>query len=345
MSTRTVAAVLTGLAVAIAAPVIVAGTRAGAVTSPSVGAATGPGSHLSPNRGHYLVQLRPGESITQTVKITNTAKQTVLTRITGADALTNEATGVAFRSPLNAQALQAKWISVATPAVTLAVGETRLVSFTVRVPPGTPPGQYMAGISAWVPLGSRPKPPAAGPNQATFALDLQIQRVIPIEIDVPGAWAPQLSVNGANAIPTEVGVTLGVHIANTGNAFALGSGVIRVPDTKTDYSFKIDTFLGGTSIVYPMTWVSNLPVGSHHVEVDLSYNGGRHLTWNGTINVSGLSASGLPKQLQELHVPSKHSGFNWLLLVALLLLLTLIIGAIFMRRRSQRPRPVKYRAA
>ena len=49
-----------------------------------------------------------------------------------------------------------------------------------------------------------------------------------------------------------VASTLGVHIANTGNAFAHGTGVIRVPDTNTDFSFKIDTFVPGTAIVYPM---------------------------------------------------------------------------------------------
>jgi hypothetical protein len=234
---------------------------------------------------------------------------------------------------------------VATPAVTLAVGQTRSVPFTVRVPAGTPPGQYMAGISAWVPLSSRTKLPRPGQNQATFSLDLQIQRVVPIEIDVPGAWVPKLSVSSAEAIRTAAGITLGVHMANSGNAFALGSGVIRVPETKTDYTFKINTFLGGTSIVYPMTWTQSLPVGSQRVEVDLNYTGGRHLTWNGTIDVSSVFSSGLPKQLGELHTASKHGTFPWLLLVALLLLLALILGAVLMRRRSRRPGPVKYRAA
>jgi len=343
MSTRTVAAAM--------ALAVVTGTSAlgalpaGAVTSPSVGAAPAAGSELAPNHGHYLVQLRPGESITQSVKITNTNSQPELTKVTGADALTNDATGVAFRSPLNAQALQAKWISVATPAVTLAANETRVVSFTIQVPSGTPPGQYMAGIAAWVPLPARSKLPRPGANQATFSMDLQIQRVVPIEIDVPGAWAPKLSVSGADAIPTAAGITLGVHIANTGNAFALGSGVIRVPDTGTDYSFKINTFLGGTSIVYPMPWVSTVPSGSHHVEVDLKYNGGRTLTWNGTVNESGAFSSNLQKQLNELHAASKHGSFPWLLLVALLLLLALIVGAVLMRRRFRRPEHVKYRAA
>jgi hypothetical protein len=344
MSTRTVVAVIAALAVGLGTAAIGA-VPAGAVTSPTVGETAAPGSELAPHTGHYLVRVRAGESATQSVKITNTNAQSELAKITGADALTNDATGVGFRSPLNAQALQAKWISVATPAVTLAAHESRLVSFTVRVPPGTPPGQYMAGVAAWVPLPARSKLPKAGPNQATFAIDMQVQRVIPIEIDVPGVWAAQLSVSSADAVPTAAGITLGVHMANTGNAFALGSGVIRVPDTGTDYSFKINTFLGGTSIVYPMPWVSTVPPGSHHVEVDLNYNNGRHLTWNGTIDETGAFTSGLQKQLNEVHTTTKRGAFPWLLLVALLLLLALIMGAILMRRRSHRPERVKYRAA
>ena len=341
MGTRTVAATIAAFAVIIGGAVPVGAGEA----SPTVGAAPSPGSHLSSNGGHYQVELRAGQSITQSLRLVNTNGQSEPVRVTGVDALTSNTTGLAWRSPLNAQALTSRWITVATTAITMSPHETRDVAFTATVPAGAHPGQYMAGVSAWVPLASRSKPPAAGPNQATFALDVQIQRVTPIEIDVPGPRAPQLVVTGAEPQATAGGILLGVHMANQGNAFAHGSGVIRVPDTKTDFSFKIDTFLSETSIVYPMPWTASVPSGRHHVEVDLNYDGGRHLTWNGTVDVSGAFASGLQQQLQQLHVPSKGGGINWLLIAALLLLVALIVGAVLLRRRSHRPRQVKYRAA
>src|SRR5262249_32303490 len=150
--------------------------------------------------------------------------------------------------------------------------EQRTVSFTVHVPKNVGPGQYLAAMSAAALLPDDANDQKnVGANQAGFSLSMQMQRAIAVEVDVPGPRAPQLAVTGAEPKATTNGVDLEIHIANNGNAFAHGSGVVRVASTKTDYPFKIDTFVSKTAIVYPVHWTNTVVPGVHDVQVDLNY--------------------------------------------------------------------------
>ena len=339
-----VAAVLAAALVALSAWAPAAYAAGGGVASDSVSAEPVPGSHLSPS-GYYLLDARPGNTLTQSLHVTNPNDHTVTVRVDPIDAVTSDVTGTAMRPPTSARVLTSRWIVVATPELILRPQEVRDVSFTVRVPPRTPPGQYVAGVSAWVPLTKHAVPAAPGKKQAAFSMDIQFQRAIAVEVDVPGPRAPKLVVTGAEPQVNANGVTLGVHIANQGNAFAHGHGVVRVADTRTDFSFKINTFVSGTAIVYPVPWTSSVKAGVHHVEVDLDYEGGRRTTWNGIVTISGDLANQLQSDLAKITVPKKGGGINWLLVAAILVVIGLVVGAVLLRRHARRPTRVKYRAA
>lgn len=304
-----------------------------------VAASPAPGSEVGP--GHfYVLSLSAGQSITQDVRIGNNNNHQVIVDINAVDTHTSDTTGVIYSTPDSAAAVTARWIVVSVPEITLKPQQGREIPFTVTVPKGTPPGQYLAGISVAVPL-----PPDAasgatrdGPNSAGFSIALQPQRVVAVEVDVPGPRAPNLVVSGVDPKATGGGVDLGIHIANQGNAFAHGSGVMRVADTNTDFAFKIDTFIPGTSIVYPAQWTKTVVPGVHHVEVDLTYEGGRRATWNGTVNLAGDAATALENQLRNVTVHPTHH-FPWAVL-ALILFALLVAGAMYLRRR-RRPTVVK----
>ena len=166
-----------------------------------------------------------------------------------------------------------------------------------------------------------------------------------MEIDVPGPRAPHLTVSGAEPKAAPGGVTLGVHIANDGNAFADGSGVIRVADTNTDFSFKIDTFVAHTAIVYPMQWTKTVVPGTHHVEVDLTYEDGRRTSWNGDVVIAGSAQNNLESALRNVTVRHHGSGPGLMVLLLGGVCVFLVAAAVLMRRRSRRPGPVNYRAA
>lgn len=344
MLRRTLAAMgAIALATALTTAIVVSPAAGVAENGDIVAALIPPGSSISPVGHYYLLDAKPGATITQQIRIVNTNKHPVSAQIEPVDAATSDATGAVYGTPGSPKATTSRWIVVATPQLTLQPQEGRDVSFTVRVPTHAKAGQYLAAISASVPLNdvSKKQAPQGG---AAFQVGLQPQRIIAVEVDVPGARAPRLVVSDVVPTATPNGIALGVHISNEGNAFAHGQGVISVADTNTDYSFRIDTFVSQTSIVYPMQWTRQVVAGLHHVQVDLTYEGGRRTSWSGTVNIAGDLQNQLENSLRSVRVHPHRSSVLWLVLLGLLLL-GLIGGAIRMRRRSRRPSYVKYRAA
>ena len=311
-----------------------------------VAAAPTPGSKTSPKGNYYLFAANPGDTVTQSLRVINSNDHPVTVVIEAVDASTSEVTGVHLSQPGSAKAMSGRWIVVSSPQITLGPNEQRDVPFTVHVPPGATPGQYLAGVSASVPLAADDAKSRQVPaGQAGFSMAVQFQRGVAVEIDIPGPRAPHLTVSGADPTATPGGVTLGVHIANDGNAFAHGSGVIRVADTNTDFSFKIDTFVSHTAIVYPMQWTKTVVPGAHHVEVDLTYEGGRRTSWNGDVVIAGSAQNNLESALRNVTVHHHGSGPGLLALLLGGVFVFLVAAAVLMRRRSRRPGPVNYRAA
>ena len=309
-----------------------------------VGATTAPGSQIS--KGHYfLLDTGPGSTVTQSFRVNNPNDHPVSVTIEAVDAITGELTGVQLGKPGSAKAIISRWVVVSTPEVTLAPHTYRDIPFTVHVPANATAGQYLAGVSASVPLSAADAAAAKAPSgQAGFSMAVRFQRAIAVEIDVPGARTPRLKVSGVDPQATPGGVNLGVHMANVGNAFAHGSGVIRVADTNTDQSFKIDTFVAGTSIVYPMQWTKTVVAGTHHVEVDLTYEDGRRTSWTGTVVIAGDAQSRLENALRNVTI-HQHASRSWLLLGLVGALVLLLVGAaITLRRRSRGGRAVNYQA-
>jgi hypothetical protein len=310
-----------------------------------VSAGPSPGSIISPKR-FYRLPAKPGDVFTQSLRVTNPNDHPVRVMVEAVDAVTGELTGVQIGRPGSPKALTSRWIVVSSPEITLAPGEQRDVPFTVHVPLTAKPGQYLAAVSASVPLSADDtkanQPP---PGKAGFSLAVRFQRGIAVEMDVAGERAPKLAVTGAEPKASVGGVDLGIHMANTGNAFAHGTGVVRVADTNTDFSFKIDTFVSGTSIVYPMKWTKTVVPGSHHVQVDLTYEDGRRTSWTGTVVIAGAAQNNLENALRNVTVKAHSSGISPLLILLGALIVVLVVAAIVMRRRSRASRPVNYRTA
>jgi hypothetical protein len=310
-----------------------------------VGATTAPGSQISKQGHFFLLDAAPGAAITQSFRVNNPNDHPVSVTIEAVDAITGENTGVQLGKPGSAKALASRWVVVSTPEVTLGPATYRDIPFTVHVPANAKPGQYLAGVSASVPLSAADAAAAKAPSgQAGFSMAVRFQRAIAVEIDVPGARAPRLQVSAVDPTATPGGVNLGVHMANVGNAFAHGSGVIRVADTNTDLSFKIDTFVAGTSIVYPLQWTKTVVPGTHHVEVDLTYEDGRRTSWTGTVVIAGDAQSRLENALRNVTIRRHASRSGFLLVLVGPGALLLVGAAIALRHRNRAGRAVNYQA-
>ena len=63
-----------------------------------------------------------------------------------------------------------------------------------------------------------------------------------------------------------------------------------------------------------MQWTKTVVAGSHHVEVDLTYEGGRRTSWTGTVVIAGDAQTRLENALRNVTVHGHASG-SMLLLV------------------------------
>jgi hypothetical protein len=337
----TVAVVASASAVTTLFALTVAALPAAAATkgTDAVTASAAPGSQLAPHSHYYRLDAPPGASITQTVHLVNRNNHAINVRIAGLDGYTSDATGAAYTTPDRVAKTTGRWVVVSTPELTLQTGEKRDVDFTVHVPPTAKPGEHLAAIGMWVPLASSPTTLPDGTSAAGFAVTLQGERVIAVEIVVPGPRRSSLVVTGVKPVAAPEGLRLQLAIANTGNAFTRGTGVVTVADTKLNFPFTIDTFVSNTAIAYRVPWTRTVVPGEHQVSVKLTYDGHRVTTWNGSITIAGSLQRQLQKDLHETKVgaaaPARDSS-RLLLLGGLIAVLVCAAGAILLRRRARR---------
>jgi hypothetical protein len=328
------AVVTTAALVASATPAVAATKGTDAVT-----ASAAPGSQLAPHTHYYRLTARPGAVITQAVHLENRNKHAISVRIAGIDGYTSDATGAAYTTPGRVAKRAGTWVVISTPELTMQTGEKRNVDFTVHVPPDAKPGEYLAGVGMWVPLASSTTTLPGGASNAGFAITLQGERVIAVEIVIPGPSRPSLVVTGVKPVVGPNGLRLQLGIANTGNAFTHGSGVVTVADTKLNFPFNIDTFVSHTAINYRVPWTRTVVPGEHKVSIKLTYDGHRVTTWNGSITIAGSLQRQLQQDLHDTKVGAPAPPRDWsrlLMAAALIALLLCAVGAFLLRRRARR---------
>jgi hypothetical protein len=326
---RIAAAALVGV-VGVLTAVVPASARTVAIT---VDAKPAPGSHTAPGGASwFLLQLAPGASITQQFEISNPNGFAVTADVGPVDAHTGPTTGATYSAPLTAPKLTGTWITSSVAQVQLQPGEHRLVPFTVHVPVGTKPGQYLAAMSA-----SPPPPASVGrqvqPNHAVIQWRLRAQSAIAVEVDVPGPMAPRLVVTGVQPNARN-GLVLRVHMDNRGNAFARGTGVVTVADAALRDAFPVQTFVPGTAIDFPVPWTHNVVPGRHVVNVRLEI-GKSVETWTGVVNITGEMVDQAARATRSSGSRSSGLPIVWLSAIALIVC---VAFALHLRRRRTKPR-------
>ena len=96
----------------------------------------------NPKRGYFVYNLAPGATRPGAVIVSNTGNRTGIVKLYSADGTTGQTTGTVYLTdskPVHAGA----WVKLAQPSVQLAPGEIKHVAFTVHVPTGSKPGQWV----------------------------------------------------------------------------------------------------------------------------------------------------------------------------------------------------------
>lgn len=246
MRTALLAALATALAAAAAAP------------------AAGPGITVAPTAGSSLVLTAPAGGTKRTaVVVRNGTLLTNEIRLKTVDATTAPTMGTRYVTS-GAPTGPGAWLTLDLIDVTLGPQRSDRVALVLDVPPGTKPGQYVAGVVA---SASQDQPNGGAASVRSLS-------IIPVQVNVPGATVHRLRVEGA----TVSGRTrVLVHLENTGNVVETPTGTATVSTlagrTVLSRDLPAKAFLPHTSIDYPLVLSRSAAGGRYRVAFTLHYAG------------------------------------------------------------------------
>lgn len=201
-------------------------------------------------KGYFEVTLRPGAATKLTAAVVNVGKVPTELEVYAANAVNPANGGFAAADQTMKPAGATSWLSVQNAPFTLSSSSQRSIPFTVTVPAGTPPGQF---ITALVVSTARPLPV---PNGSTFKQI--IRSTVPVEITVPGPVKPGFTLGAPQFVQHTAGATLDIPVANTGNILVKPAGTLTVTTPDGKQALKL-----------PVAMLSVYAGLSTHIEVNL----------------------------------------------------------------------------
>ena len=307
----------TALLVALAAAPLALAAPAGAQPSAvEYEVAPAPGSSRSARGDYFAVEAKPGTELTQSLFLRNDSRRPLTLRLSPVDAVSAQFGGVAYGAHTRRATRVGAWLALGSRSVRLPPQASRIVRFTIAVPPTARPGVHVAGIAVWSPAHVQAQtPPPSAATQARAAVVVTTRRVIAVVVRLPGPAAPRLAVTGVEPIARPDGVYLEIGLANLGSALTRATGTISLPDEGFERDFEVDTFVPGTTIAYPIKWRQRAADGEYDVAIDLRY-GSRTASWNGSFSVGSELVGELEDRGLAPAVDSTSSSARSLLLVA-----------------------------
>jgi hypothetical protein len=348
-------AALAALAATVLAGTVLAGTgrpgtggsaalAATAVTGPGgwgITPAPGPGGQP---RGYFILTVAPGRSARETAMVTNLSKATVRLRVTTSAGVTAANSGSAYEAITGRCAGAACWVSGLPGVLTLAPGTRQLVSFRVRVPAGTRPGQYLAGISAEA--ATRRHAVQVGRHGHSSAKAIVVDQVTAgLAVTVGRLAGMRTAIRVRRVSAAWIGSTtrLSIGVADGGPTLANATGRIscQAAGQSRSYRVYVDTVLPGGGAEVEVN-ARGLVAGQVPCTIALRDSAGGRVRWTGTVPVP-------PRVLTRIYHPAKgvyvalpeSTTPAWA--IALMVLGALVLGGLAVllgaryRRAGRRP--------
>ena len=281
---------LIGGALAVAASLAIASsTFAASNIAPTSGSAT------SKAGSYFVIPATPGQAVVQSLTISNSGPASVTYDLTAVDAITGTGGGVVFMLETDPVTSSGAWLTLSAATIDVLAGQSKVVPFTVKVPADATPGNHVAGISiSERTAGATARPLASG--DVSVGVTIRSRRVLAVQVDVAGTATPSLAGVSAGAGIRPTGVYAEVTLKNSGQVFLHPTGTVTLSDPSGkalfDTTFKLDTFVPGTTTVVAVPWSQALPAaGTYPVHVAGTDATGASLAWDGQIVIDAAVAS------------------------------------------------------
>lgn len=236
-----------------------------------------------PGQSYYKIHARAGRTAREYALVGNAGDRAGRVSVVPVDATSALYGGVAYRLPGQPRRHVGAWTRVSRSKIWLRPGETVVVSFTVHLPKHLKPGQYVGGLTAFVPARHRKSAKLA-------VLRLQLRVVTAILVRVPGPTRSRFTISHVSVLHQPTGIFAGVRIRNSGSRLLKGHGKLIVRKVGEHAAgirkpFFVDTMVPHTAITYPIPWKPKPKRGEYKARVRLTWKAGaagwHHRLWVG----------------------------------------------------------------
>jgi hypothetical protein len=282
---------------------------------------------------YFSLGLAAGRSATATAILSDTGTDAETLELGVSLGITAVNSGTAYSGFTRQCAGAACWISGLPRRVTLTAGAREPLPFTVRVPAGTPDGQYLAGLSAEV-AGRPGAVRLPGSGQATVRAVVVQQVSIGVAVTVGRLPALRTRLRIHRVTSQDIGpvVRLYIQLGNAGQTFAHAAGRATCAAAGAPRSFAVSTadiLPGGTASI--SVNAPGLPEQTPlRCTVRLRYGTRRAVTWSGLVTVPVVppGRTGYASRRANSAAPVPRDAIGWLTpLIALSGLAVLVLAA------------------
>jgi hypothetical protein len=285
---------------ALAAVALLALTAAAPAASPGPGGNLGiggqfglvPSPGINSRGGYFQLTVAPGESATATVIITNLEAKAQELKIGRSVGVTAANGGSTYSALSQGCAGASCWVSGLPSVVTLPAHTQERLDFTVRVPDGTAPGQYLGGVSA----GPYVTPPSvvigSSKQQSTRAVVLEEVTVgVAVTVGQLSSLTTRFGIDGVQGAIEGPMARLYIQLDNTGQTFAQGTGTASCTAGGSQHSYPVNanTILPGDHAQIAVN-APGLPEGATlPCTISVDYGSHQTVSWTGTVRIPGAS--------------------------------------------------------
>ena len=184
----------------------------------------------NPEISYFEFSLNPGESVSDAVIAKNFSSDTLNLMVEPVDGKTATNGGISY--DFENTSGPSSWIHIATETrFEIRSFHIQKLPFTVTVPLGTPPGEYVAGfLTALVPTTPTPVP-ANQENNDNLSVNVVTRVAIAVIIHVPGEETCTMEMKSLDATVFGGKWRYAMVLTNTGNVHLKGSARITIIDS------------------------------------------------------------------------------------------------------------------
>lgn len=293
---------------------------------------------------YFALTMQPGQRLDLQTELGNHGTGPIEVLTYAADAYTIINGGYGARERDSQPTGTTTWLTYPREVLQLPAGQSKPRDFSLTVPAGTAPGQYLTSLIL------ENNVPVKG--SGTVALDQIVRQVVAVSITVPGPLQPGFNFGPASHKITAGKSVVDIDITNTGNANIkpVGSFTIRDSTGKTvsQAPITMDSFYAHTATKVETTLGGQLQPGNYTITVKLTDGAtqttatGENLAFSVAAAEAHNSTAGQENQLPQI---LQGTGSALPLYVGAALLLATLLTVALLGIRSARRRPGRRRLA